>query len=664
MEKEVPKKLWSKKKKITVSIILIVVALSLIGISYAYWRYTISQLGVNRLSSTCLELSLTKEENAINLQNAYPIVDEEGKNLTPYSFTVENTCDMFASYTITLEILNESTLSADYVATMLNSNAITTLSDLESTTVSDASIYKEAYILGTGSLGTGDREDYALRLWIDEDVTVEDDAMNKTFQAKVVITATPSTYSPVENGITTLHDAILANEYQTTDIEVAKEKIAAKQQPDFTKTAPIIDWQENHESTASSTYANMADPADVGSGKAYAVNLTNENVYPAVGTSYTFDSETGYYTITNLQYVDPTTLDYENNDYYFYSAYTDINSSGIMNPYTSYRGPEIWKVTGVTKKESILTDSNGQTYPAILYTFTGYQYSQTELESDKSDKGLYAIQDDYGTSYYYRGSVKNNYVSFAGYYWRIIRINGDESIRLLYAGETSDATGENLGIGHSMFNDAVNKPLYSGYMYGDINGTTLDEANANTNDSIIKTYLDNWYQTHLENYSNYIADSGFCNDRSISDGNGIQTDINTIYVAYDRYNISHTPILKCQNLNNDLFTVTNETGNQALTYPIGMITVDELYLSGYANNYLNPLSYVFSSSTYWTLSPSYFREQLNRVGVFQSYETGYANGNASVTSNKLVRPVINLNANVEITGGIGTQNEPYIVNTI
>ena len=243
MEKEVPKKLWSKKKKITVSIILIVVALSLIGISYAYWRYTISQLGVNRLSSTCLELSLTKEENAINLQNAYPIVDEEGKNLTPYSFTVENTCDMFASYTITLEILNESTLSADYVATMLNTNAITTLSDLESTTVSDASIYKEAYILGTGSLGTGDREDYALRLWIDEDVTVEDDAMNKTFQAKVVITATPSTYSPVENGITNLRDAILANEYQTTDVQVSIEKINSKQTPDFTKTAPIIDWQ-------------------------------------------------------------------------------------------------------------------------------------------------------------------------------------------------------------------------------------------------------------------------------------------------------------------------------------------------------------------------------------------------------------------------------------
>ena len=200
---------------------------------------------------------------------------------------------------------------------------------------------------------------------MDEETPPTPDTMNKIFKAKVVITYTKSTYSPVENGITTLHDAILANEYQTTDIEVAKEKIAAKQQPDFTKTAPIIDWQENHESTSSSTYANMADPADVGSGKAYAVNLTNENVYPTVGTSYTFDSETGYYTITNLQYVDPTTLDYENNDYYFYSAYTDINSLGIMIPYTSYRGPEIWKVTGVTKAESTLIDSNGQTYPAI-----------------------------------------------------------------------------------------------------------------------------------------------------------------------------------------------------------------------------------------------------------------------------------------------------------
>ena len=656
-----------KRKNLLIVLGILIGICVLIGGSYAIWRLTVSQTGQNRILVSCLNLTLTKEENVINLENAYPIYDEEGRTLTPYSFTITNTCDIFASFVVQLEMTSHSTLPTQYIRAMVNNEEILNLNEYEESTEYVDSDTTEARILARGALGEGDSEDYTLRLWIDSDVDqFTTDAIGKTLSAKITITAAPSTYSPVENGITTLHDAILANEYQTTDIEVAKEKIAAKQQPDFSKTAPIIDWQENHESTTSSTYANMADPADVGSGKDYAVNLTNENVYPAVGTSYTFDSETGYYTIHDLQYVDPTTLDYENNDYYFNSAFTDINSSGVMNPYTSYRGPEIWKVTGVTKSESTLTDSNGITYPAVTYTFTGYRYAQTELESDKSDKGLYAIQDDYGTSYYYRGSVKNNYVSFAGYYWRIVRINGNGSIRLLYAGETKDATGENLGIGRSKFNDEGNKPLYSGYMYGNPDGTTLEEVNANTNDSIMKIYLETWYQEHLNEYSEFIADSGFCNDRTIANyslnGDGISTEHTTYFTSYERYN-TYTPSLACPNIKRDLFTVTDAIGNQSSVYPIGLITSDELHLSGYVNSYLNPLSYVFSSSTYWTLSPSYFQEKTNRIYMYDSYFTGYVNGNASTDSKMIVRPVINLNADVEITGGIGTQNEPYIVKT-
>ena len=653
-----------KKRIVLIGFILGI--LCIIGVSYAYWRLTLSQTGTNRITSGCLELQLTKEENAINLEDAYPLTDEEGRQTIPYSFTVENTCDLFASYTITLEVTKESTLNSSYVASMLNTNAIQTLNELEQTTVSDSNLYKEAYILGTGSLGNGDSEDYTLRLWMDEDVTLEDDSMNKTFEAKIVITYSPSTYSPIDYGFTTLHDAILANEYQVTDIQTAIDKINSKQDPDFTKTAPIIDWQENHATETSVTTSTMPDPADVGSGKDYAVDLTNENIYPAVGTSYTFDSEKGYYTFNNLQYVDPTTLDYENNDYYFGAAYTDIDSSGVMNPYTSGGGQTIMKVTGVTKLESTLTDSNGTTYPAIQYTFTGYRYVQTELESDKSDKGLYATTDDYGTSYYYRGSVKNNYVQFAGYYWRIVRINGDGSIRLLYAGETSDASGENLGVGRSRFNNVINKPLYSGYMYGNPDGTTIDEVNANTNDSTIKSYLDSWYSTNLSEYSEFIADSGFCNDRTLAsyswNGDGINTSINSYYGSNERYN-SYSPSLMCSDAKRDLFTVSNEIGNQSSTYPIGLITSDELHLSGYASDYLNPLSYVYSSIAYWTLSPSYFSAKTNNADMFYSYYSGYANANGSVNSNNLVRPVINLNSNVEITGGIGTQNEPFAVKT-
>ncbi len=97
------------------------------------------------------------------------------------------------------------------------------------------------------------------------------------------------------------------------------------------------------------------------------------------------------------------------------------------------------------------------------------------------------MEDDYGTSYYYRGSVANNYVLFGGYYWRIIRLNGDGSVRLLYAGETSDAEGNNLNmkltdssLGYtnqktSSFNSKENNPGYVGYMYGSTLNSSYEE---------------------------------------------------------------------------------------------------------------------------------------------------------------------------------------------
>ena len=123
--------------------------------------------------------------------------------------------------------------------------------------------------------------------------------------------------------------------------------------------------------------------------------------------------------------------------------------------------------------------------------------------------------------------------------------------------------------------------------------------------------------------------------------------------------VNHEPSLICPNASNDLFTVSNEDGNQALTYQIGLITVDELMLGGLADGYLNRLSYTYSSSSYWTMSPSYFYTTYTAAREFVAGSTGYA-GNA-VTSTFGVRAVINLKADTPITGGIGTANDPYIV---
>ena len=272
------------------------------------------------------------------------------------------------------------------------------------------------------------------------------------------------------------------------------------------------------------------------------------------------------------------------------------------------------------------------------------------------------MEDQDGKSYYYRGSVSNNYVQFAGYYWRIIRQNGDGSVRLLYAGTSANATGSGLQIKTNAFNSTRTNPGYVGYMYGNTFNSSYAETHANENDSAIKTQLDSWYKTNIvdKGYSEYIADSGFCNDRSLDSGSdGVSTSTNTYFKGYRRY-LNHEPSLICPQ-QNDLFTVENADGNQALTYPIGLITVDELMLGGLTDGYLNRLSYTYSSAHYWTISPASFSTSNAVAYEFLANSSGFADRWNYVTWAYGIRPVINLASNVEIESGIGTQNDPYVI---
>ena len=649
-----------ENKKAIIILILLLISLS-VGISYAYWRLILQQTGENKIASSCLSIELIDESESIRMENAFPIIDEEGMQTTPYTFTIRNTCDTFIDYEVSLGMLDTTTLKSEYVAAVLDYSEIKTLNTYEETTIDG---YKEGRILQKGSLSQGDEVSYNLRLWMDEDVTIENTgSMNQTFEAKVVVTATIGSYSPVEQGFTTLADAMLVNEYQSSSLEDAKEMIEAKQAPDFTKTAPIIDWQENHASNQTTVTATMPHPDLVGNGESYSAGLTAQNVLPRIGTSYTFNSETGQYTIGNPQYLDPTTLDYNGETtYYFCGAGFNTNSSDRITPYQNTSCTTIYKITSATKEDGQTTGTGGTEIKTQVYRLTSYAYTQSERESDKSDRGLYTMEDDYGTSYYYRGSVTNNYVLFGGYYWRIIRQNGDGSVRLLYAGTSANATGSDLQIKTNAFNSTKTNPGYVGYMYGNTFNSSYAETHANENDSSIKTQLDSWYKTNIvdKGYSEYIADSGFCNDRSLDSGSdGVSTTADTYFKGYRRY-VKHEPSLICPNAGNDLFTVSNADGNQALTYPVGLITVDELMLGGLADGYLNRLSYTYSSSSYWTMSPRHFGAATAGANVFIAYSTGYANL-TWVTYTFGVRAVINLKADTPITGGIGTANDPFVV---
>ena len=282
---------------------------------------------------------------------------------------------------------------------------------------------------------------------------------------------------------------------------------------------------------------------------------------------------------------------------------------------------------------------------------------------DEATVGIYKTKDDIGDSYYFRGDVENNYVYFAGFYWRIIRINGDGTIRMIYAGTSAHENGygdyntNDMDIGETAFNSSDNDNAYVGYMYGAVGSSTYEATHANTNDSTIKTVLDNWYNTNIKDTKNeqYVADAIYCNDRELQSGTGIGTTI-TYYKASNRLNTNDAPSLKCSQVN-DRFTkevtISGVLGNGALTYPIGLITADEVVYAGEATS-TNHKYYLYTGNFYWTMSP-YGLINSHVFGFFVNSVTDLSN---SVISAYTVRPVISISGTA-LNAGTGTKNDPF-----
>ena len=638
-----------------------VIGLATVGVSYAYWRFTYIADKANTATSGCFNIELTDQKDEINLTNAYPITDAEGLKLKPFSFTLRNSCSIFAHYYVNLEMLEGTTLNSKWVATKVNSDAITTL-DKYKTATTTMTGSTEARTIAEGYLGADDTVDYTVSFWMDEDATINDDVMNKIFKSKVVIVSEPGNYSPVSAGYNKLGEAILANEYQTTPA-IAKTKIAAKQTVDVTNTAPVIKWVEK--TGGSSTRQVIKPTAEAISSVTQLSNLNANEQYMYICTTKSFNSENARYSLGNCSLKDPTTLDYSGDTKYYYSteymAYNQTNSK----LYVARNAGDItvFQVTGATKTTSTQTTS-GITYATNVYNLSCITLTETELETDKSDKGLYQGTDDYGTTYYYRGNVKNNIVSFAGFYWQIVRINGDGSIRLMYDGTVKNATGGNQTIGNSQFNSKYNDPAYVGYMYGNPDGTTFDEVHTNTTSSTIKTKVENWYKTNIvdKGYNGYVSNAvGFCGDRTLTGGDGISTSIYSYFGAYGRYE-KNTAQFTCPNKERDLYTTTDSSiGNKALTYPVGLITYDELVFAGMDNRHINKLSWAYSTQHYWTMSPSYFVAAWGDAREWRQYSAGSLAGGWYVANSIGARPVINLKSDTLITSGIGTSSDPFVV---
>ena len=271
---------------------------------------------------------------------------------------------------------------------------------------------------------------------------------------------------------------------------------------------------------------------------------------------------------------------------------------------------------------------------------------------DTTTGTIYKAQDDWGDTYYFAGNPTDNWVKFANFYWRIIRINGDGSIRMIYQGTSANTTGTGTQLQTNAFNSSYNRSEYVGYMY------TSGQQHGNTTDSSIKDVLDSWYSSNLASYADKISkEAGFCGDRELQSGSWSSTGSHN-YAGYGRLvanSSSVNPTFKCSN-SNDLYTTSSSSkGNKKLANPIGLITADEVVMGGLPWSGSTTSNYLYTGQHYWTMSPY----NATYAVVFFVSSSGTL-GTWDVDNTIGVRPVINLSADVKVTGS-GTSSDPFVV---
>ena len=297
---------------------------------------------------------------------------------------------------------------------------------------------------------------------------------------------------------------------------------------------------------------------------------------------------------------------------------------------------------------------------------------QTQLDSginfsepssgETNGKGVYTLSRTASYAYpvyYYRGDIQNNNVIFGGYCWQIIRTTTTGGIKLIYNGLPNngvcDKTEEERSIGKSAFNTEKDDPKYVGYMYDN-----------NTKNSTIKEVIDTWFATNLIDYLNYLEDTPFYNERDYKVSEPQSTYLHfapklRIWKGLAMDSHANTTIkLGAANVS-DIFTVSESIGNGALTYPIGLITSDEMILAGNIgrtngqNENIN--CYLSINVVFWTMSPHSYGDW---AYVNNMDKKGFLSWGGNTAGAWATRPVVSLKPTTFISGD-GTYSTPYII---
>ena len=370
-----------------------------------------------------------------------------------------------------------------------------------------------------------------------------------------------------------------------------------------------------------------------------------------------------------------------------------LKTTGLKNKEAKSFDLRLWLDSETTNEQGLNKTWKGKIVVSVVAAEYVPTFAETILANNEvkapittpgaaistADEAEFAsTEDDYGTSYYFRGAVTNNYVEFANKCWRIVRVGGDGSVKIILhndnkagAANPCDAANNSASAAfarysgetyESGFNTNKEDNAYIGFKYGTPGSSKYETTHANTNKSTILTNLETWYTNNLKTYESVIADTVWCNDKSVSSGLGYGTN-DTDYGATQRLVSTNGsaggtgPSLKC---NGELSKITSK---------VGLITADELAYAGYAYRLKNSTTYLQENATdnWWcSLSPVFFSSDANvwdaggsavvwgvndSRGSFGFVGVGFAIG---------VRPSISLKSTTNVTGN-GTSSSPFII---
>ena len=601
----------SRNKKLLLVLIVLMLFVSIGKESYALFTSSVSST-IQSYGTGILKLSYSS--STINLNNSYPMSDSDGMNMGSGIITITNTGTLAYKFDVKIDVSSSSTLSNDLIKVSVDEQNPAFLS-------SDNNVIIRDVILNPGS-----SRSFSLKLWIDSSA-VSSQVLGKKFvgnltSSGIAVRNVDDSVGTVLIGNELLYDYIKNNADTTTTIDFSQTSAASNTNGIYMTTdtdsgIPVYYYRGDVDNNV--LFANFCWKI-IRTTETGGVKLIYNGV-PTATENYEIIGQDKYSTTNNENW--PFIYNSTNNTWKSNITATEeesyIDFSGFD---VGHYQLDIEVFNGSDDEIGVLLDGNST-------------WTNTNSENESDTISLELTSSSVVRVFYIKWSTStdgSNYVEFK-FKKAISNCNN----------ETGDATT----IGSSAFNSSRDNAKYVGYMYGD----SIDDT-ANTNDSTIKTFIDTWYQNNMTSYTSRLEDTVFCNDRSYT------TSGSTLYFgARTRLYTNKQPTLKCQNAR-DKFTVNASNGNGDLTYPVGLITADEIAYAGGVYNTGNSSFYLYNNAFQWTFSPSYGSGSL--AGGFLLGSDGALL--SSYVSNSLgARPVVSLKPGIGFSSGSGTTSDPFVV---